>query len=331
MRKVPFLLMISFLVGLYLAVQPVAVFAQGSSASELIDAVNALRASQGLPLLRTNSILMGTAQAQSTYQSDNNSLTDTGPGGTLPRERALAAGYGGGATVFLSENVLGGNNLTATQTVQAWASDTLHWNTMMGANYQDVGAGVAAVGEYVYYTLDVGYVAGSAPLDPAPSQAATLDPSNPTPVPLPTMLLSTPNPDGSIVHIVQYGDTLLTIAKAYGVQVDDIRALNGMAAGSTNIYEGQKLIIRASNPPTETPTITDTPLPFTGTPTPTLSPRTPTPTRTPAPTLTPTPRPLIPGLASLPSGRRMAGIALIVICVAGLAFVGVSSLRSKGQ
>ena len=65
---------------------------------------------------------------------------------------------------------------------------------------------------------------------------------------------ATPHADGSVVHIVGYGQTLWSIAVAYQVSLDDLRRLNSMPADSADIYEGQALIIRApSDNPTATP------------------------------------------------------------------------------
>jgi hypothetical protein len=319
------ILIFSFLVGY--SRQPA--HAQGSSAYDVIDAVNALRASQGLGPLKVNSILMGTAQGQSDYQASIGEVTHTGPGGTRPRDRAMAAGYGGGATVFISENIMGGINLSAQAAVQAWTGDSPHWNTMMGANYQDIGAGVATSGTFVYYTIDVGYVAGHAASNPTSATNFPAGTPLPTAAPIMPVITATPGADGAIIHVVEYGQTLISIALAYGVKVDDIRTLNGLPAGSTLIYPSEKLVIRKSIPATATATITRTPLPPTVTPTATLKPRTATPTATVTPTPTPTRKPLIPGMQDPAKQRRAMGIGLIVLCAFGLVAVGVFSLRSK--
>lgn len=315
-------------IGLFLLPIPHPAEAQGSSSAELIDAVNALRASQGLTPLQPNSILMGTAQAQANYMASIGQVTHTGPGGTSPKDRAIAAGYGGGATIFISENIQEGMNLSAAQAVQNWTGDAPHWNTMMGASYRDIGAGVATAGSAVYYVIDVGYVAGSAPASTTGSNAAAGAPL-PTAIPLAPLVTATPNSDGSLVHVVGYGQTLVTIALAYGVKVDDIRQLNGLPAASTLIYPGQKLIIRKASPATATATITDTPLPATATPTATRRPRTPTPTPTRTLTPTATRPPLIPGMDDPVVQRRALGITLVVVCTVGLVVVGVSSVRSR--
>jgi uncharacterized protein YkwD len=86
--------------------------AQAGDPYSMIDAVNNLRASNGLPPYEIDSILMSIAQGHSDYQAAIGEVTHTGAGGTRPRDRAAAAGYGGGGTFFISENIAGGNDLS---------------------------------------------------------------------------------------------------------------------------------------------------------------------------------------------------------------------------
>lgn len=135
------------------------------------------------------------------------------------------------------------------------------------------------------------------------------------------ILTSTPQPDGSIVHIVQDGENLASIAEAYGVTMADIRGMNGMAPTSNLIFPGQTLIIRLPLPPTETPTMTPSVVRPTRTPTQVVPTRTPRPTRTPTATLLPseTPNPInriVPNL--LEDHRRELLISMAVVCGIGL-------------
>jgi LysM repeat protein len=54
---------------------------------------------------------------------------------------------------------------------------------------------------------------------------------------------ATPRADGSLVHVVGFGQTLPEIAKAYGVTVTEIQRLNGLPPDSSTLYSGQKLLI----------------------------------------------------------------------------------------
>jgi len=256
-----------------------------STASEVIDEVNALRATYGLPGYQENSILMSIAQGHAEYMaaiSVSNVHTDAQ--GLLPYQRAIAAGYNVAGDLsqggFFSENVAGGIGMTADEVVHLWMSDKPHLDTMISSNLADVGAGVAVVGNTYYYCLDTGLSTGGTPVaytPPAPRYTSA-----------PTFIPNTPNADGSIIHIVQHGDTALGIAIAYGISLADLNKLNNLT-DKTIIYPGSKLIIRAAYTPTPTqPTGTPTELPtITAWPTsaPTYTETPPFPTATPSPGL----------------------------------------------
>ena len=250
-----------------------ALAAQNRDAYALIDAVNRLRAANGLPAYQVNGTLMSIARTHSAYQASVGAVTHSGPGGTRPRDRAAAAGYGGGAQFFISENIAGGTDLSVQTVISWWQGDAPHLNTMLGPNYRDAGAGVATAGNYVYYTLDVAYtVGGGAP--PAPGTDPT---STPAPVAALPVQVAAPARDGSIIHVVETGQTLIGIANAYQVSLSEILALNSLGE-SALIFPGDKILIRPAYTPTPSPTFTATPTP----PPPTRRP-TATPTRTPPP------------------------------------------------
>jgi len=96
--------------------------------------------------------------------------------------------------------------------------------------------------------------AGVAPTSaPPPPPAVT---SGPPPTPLPT---PTPRPDGSIVYVVQVGDTLSLISQKTGVPVEQIRALNASSIGDGYIiHVGQELVLSL---PSKTPDPTSPPPP----------------------------------------------------------------------
>jgi len=112
----------------------------------------------------------------------------------------------------------------------------------------------------------------------------------PAETPISGITPSAPGEDGSIVHVVEYGQSLYAIAEAYGVGLAELQSLNGLIG--SEIYVGDTLIIRL--PFTVTPTVHTTPtLKPTYTPRPTRTPAptrpSPTPTREPAATATPDP------------------------------------------
>ena len=277
-----------------------------SSGSELIGAVNALRASHGLAAYQTNSILMGIAQAHAEYLLSIGTMTHIGADGSRPFQRALAAGYlvagdlaSGG---YFSENITGGVAQTAEEAVQQWMDDDAHMNTMLSGTLQDVGAGVGLSGNTFYYVLDAGRATGGTPVAYTPPAPPILN--------TPTIVPNTPNPDGSIIHNALRGDTLGSLSVAYGVPLADILKLNNLTIKST-IFVGQKIIIRTAFTPTPTqPTSTPT-IPPTGTPFPTSTP-TATATRIPS---TPTPS---PGLPVSAAGGAVGAIVVSALLLAGL-------------
>jgi uncharacterized protein YkwD len=276
-----------------------------STPSELINAVNNLRTSYGLPPYTSNSILMSIAQKQAEYNLSIGTITHISADGLHPFQRALQAGYpvagdlSNGSPGFFSENIVAGVGMTAEEAINVWTEDAPHLNTMISTNLQDIGAGVAVSGNTYYYVIDCGLSTHGTP-------AAFTPPPSYHP-PQPTMVTNTPNADGSITYTVQGGDTLLGIAISYNISLDNLVALNGLTIKSL-IYKGQKIIIRTAFTPTASlPTPTPTGLP-TITPWPTSSP---TPTRTLIPPA-PIPSPGLPVSTARVTVILIVGSALLV-------------------
>ena len=133
------------------------------------------------------------------------------------------------------------------------------------------------------------------------------------------ILTSTPQPDGSIYHIVQPGESLWVISAAYGISGSEIMVLNGNSAAANEVYINDVLLIRRANTPTPTSNFTATPLPTTPRPTVFMPSRTPIPTKTPIPTATPT---LPPSTAQLLFGdSQKVGLIMVAISAVGLLLV----------
>ena len=307
-----------------------------NSGSEVVQLVNQLRRANGLPPYQVSQALMAAAQAHSEYQAAQGRVTHTGQGGSNPRDRAVANGYGGGAAVSVSENIAGGVNLSAADALSMWQGDNLHRTTMLSPNYQDVGAGVAVDGDMVYFTLDVGSVSGAAPL--ATSEGTSTNPRlaqgtpEATAVTAAPILTSTPRADGAVVHVVQQGQVLWNIAEVYKVSLAEIMALNNLTERSV-IYPGNKLLIK---PPESTPTITATQA---SSPTATVI----QPSNTPRPSRTPTPHatatsgtgaegsmPNQPGQAGFQADPLLILISVLVLIGTGLVLAG-NVMKRRGK
>jgi LysM repeat protein len=268
------------------------VSAQAGDAWNLIASVNSLRASYGLPPFEVNSSLMAAAQAQSDWQMQIGSWSHSGPGGSRPHNRAIAAGYGGGAQIYVTENVAVGVNLSPHKAVYEIWQDGIHLEAMISSRYRDVGAGVAISGDTVYYTLVVGYIIGQAGTS-SPANTPEVTPlagatTEPTRNPIQPIQIATQSPDGSIQHAVESGQVLIKIAEAYGIPLRELQSLNGLNDDAV-IYPGDKLIIKPPFTPTPTEdsevTPTETPNNAEGEPI-TTTPEFKRPTRTPRPIVT---------------------------------------------
>lgn len=140
-----------------------------------------------------------------------------------------------------------------------------------------------------------------------------------TAVPLSEVITSTPDDDGIIIHTVKYGETLFTIAEAYGVPIDQILTNSSLSLTTTDLREGQTLVIQKATEPTATPSPTATIDLGTPTPTQVRPTMTPFPTRTPAPTATPTRPPSIIHRAL--GNTKYFALGLILISGLGLILV----------
>jgi len=273
----------------------------------VIDAVNALRASQGLAPYTVSSTLMGVAQAQAEYMASTGNITHTGPDGSRPYQRGLAAGYPLAGQIppgFFSENIMGAPGLTPQDVVQNWTGDAPHMNTMSSAMLQEIGAGVAVSGGTVYYVIDCARPTTSGlPQAYTPGVAeSSFSSSNELIMPV---TKSTPNASGQVIHEVQAGQSLWQIAIEYGVRIDQIRGLNQLSAEYL-INPGDTLLILTVGTPTPLPaTLTPEPRPTL------LSVPSATVQSTALPSSTPTATPS--GIAVLGGGAAGGAVAAIVI------------------
>jgi LysM repeat protein len=242
-----------------------------TSPQAILDTVNALRASRGLQPYIADAGIMAYAQEHSEYQARIHQSMHEHSDGTFPPDWGLV------------ENVAGGDIgwITPEDAVYEIWRDAGHMKTMIGYSSGAAGVGVADDGTTEYYTLDVRPGQTTTPTRPGKTTPVSQTATSLIPIlPLVTM---TPRTDGCTVHVVGNGQTLWAIAIAYGVKINDIRALNGMAPDSTTIYIGQKLLVRCetvtpTSQPTSTashPTETPRPAENTGTPTLTLEPAVP--------------------------------------------------------
>jgi LysM repeat protein len=287
---------------------PLAALAQSETPYDLVAAVNALRALHALEPYAVDAGLMAYAQEHSEYQAATGTSTHVHRDGARPW------------SIGLQENVAAGDVGVVTVAVvvyQIW-SDWGHRHILVGYATGDIGAGIACTEDGVaYYTVDI---------RPGEELAATIAPFIP-------LAKSTPAEDGSVAHVVAQGQTLWDIALSYGVTVDDIRRLNNMAADSTVIGLGQKLLILPAD--ADSAILEDaTPSMIAESPSVTRAPPTPTMPSTAQTVSSPSPAALPAGLPSGESHNRVpiGWAAALVVGIIGLsiaAFFGFRQARDE--
>ncbi len=303
--------------------------------AEVIEAVNALRIENGLLPLNTHPVLMQVAQWEA------NAIAGGAPGHTRPNgltlgQWLLSLGYPLSGDLSLdgyrSENWIAAN--TAQQAVELWLTDGPHTNTMLSPDRSDIGAAVA-VSDQTYIVLETALQTNSGemqfdayPILTAIAQGGSLDGADSS---VPQYIIpvrrSTARPDGNVIHKVQYGQSLWSIAVTYNTTINQIRAWNNLGE-STEIYDGQVLLVQMGAtqppPPTNTPLATLTAF---STITPTASGSFPTTTAQPSPTKSGE-NENDPPSASSPG--IWAGIIVILALGAGAFGTWVSTTRSPG-
>jgi uncharacterized protein YkwD len=300
------------------------------TASQVIAEINSYRQANGLSALQYNGTLASLAQSHSEFMASTGNITHD-EGGTTPRDRAYAAGYGGGNTIFISEIIFGGYNSGVSDAITWWKNSSVHNGVMLNAQYVEIGAGVATAGSTTYFTAEIAWVSGSAapsPDDDTGSDGGSDEGDSDEDVFIYSpVLMATPMEDGSIVHVVQSGQTLWTIAAVYGLELQTLLDLNNLTSG-TWVFPGDQILIQPvggnqfsdENDPVQT--ITETP-PKTalgdavsGTSTPAsaaIPQQEATPTTQNSPTPLPTSAPPSQPIVEDPTARWMILVAFIVI------------------
>ena len=218
--------------------------ANAVSAYELIIAMNTLRVSYGLPALVEDPIINAVAQSTAATMAANNMSWHIGN----VRGRIASAGYGGGGTVWATENFAVGTNIGIDEIMAVWA-DPDHMRPAVEAAYCNIGAGTAQTADgRTYYILQAAYVGGQACGSSSPSIGGTSQPgSGSSGVPLVSQLIvpvkvATPDADGKIYHTVQPGQSYWSIAITYQITIHDLEVWNNTSR-NTPLKTGERLFI----------------------------------------------------------------------------------------
>lgn len=267
------------------------------SPAEIISAVNNLRIQHGLIPLLVNDVLMEVAASQANaLAASEGAIGHERPCGMTLGQELLVKGFPlwGDLSMdgYRSENW--GTAMTAEDAISMWLGDDLHANTMLSEYRSDIGAAVA-VSDQIYVVLETALstpsrlhqntaydILTSIPITQAAcmgwttQQAGYVDLSQYS-VPV---AISTARPDGDVVHEVEYGQTLWSIAIEYDTTIEQIKRLNNLS--DDTVIPGWKLLVKkgATQPAPATATFILSSYPQTATSTPAW---TPFPTETSAP------------------------------------------------
>jgi LysM repeat protein len=216
------------------------------SAYELILAMNTLRVSYGLPALIEDPIVNAVAQSTAATMAANNMSWHIGD----VRGRIAAAGYGGGATVWATENfAVSSGGMGIDEIMAAWA-DPDHMRPAVNPAYCHVGAGVAESPDgRIYFILQAAYIGGQECGSYSPSPGGTSQPGavpNPVSQLIIPVKIATPDADGKVFHEVQAGQSFWSIAIAYQITIRDIEVWNNLSRDFP-LKPGQRLFIPNEN------------------------------------------------------------------------------------
>ena len=220
----------------------------GVTPFDLIIAMNTLRVSNGLSALVEDGIINAVAQGTAEAMAANQMSWHIGD----VSGRLASAGYGGGATVWATENFSVGSGKTIDEIMVTW-SDASHMIPALNPAYCNVGAGVAtAPNGMTYYVLQAAYTSGkscgeyNSPVGSGiTNDASGANTTGVSQVVVPVKLAD-PDADGKVFHVVEPGQSFWSIAVAYQITINDLEVWNNLSSGS-GLRIGQRLFIPGSN------------------------------------------------------------------------------------
>lgn len=231
--------------------------ASNISPADVINAVNDLRLSQGLNALIIHPVLMDVAAQQaSALAATEGTIGHQRPCGMTLGQQLLIMGFPLWGDLSLdgyrSENWTVAT--TVEQVITSWLGDAEHTNTMLSPERSDIGAAVA-ISNQIYVVLETALSTPSGQHQSTANDILTSVPMTQSAclgfgtnengsvsqysIPV---VVSTAKPDGDVIHEVQYGQTLWSIAIQYNTTIDELKRLNNLP--DNTISPGWKLLIQ---------------------------------------------------------------------------------------
>ena len=177
------------------------VFAQDAVITQVLDAVNRERQSQGIPPLVLNADLIQAAQNHSNDMATNGTLTHVGSDGSQFWERIAQTGY---VLSTGAENVLQRPDTNPQGVFQQWNNSAPHRANMLNQDYIEVGIAYAQASSGTYYFTMV--LATRPGIFAPPVQ--TLPPTS-TPQPVTATATATPQPSLTPTRTLMPTDVML--------------------------------------------------------------------------------------------------------------------------
>jgi len=241
------------------------------SPADVVNAVNELRLSEGLNALSIHPVLMEVAAQQAgALAATQGMIGHQRPCGMTLGQQMLIMGFP--LWGDLSQDGYRSENWTVATTVEqvisSWLGDALHTNTMLSPERSHIGAAVV-VSDQIYVVLETALSTTSGQHQSTAYDILTIVPMTQSAclglgasgdgsvsqysVPV---VVSTAKPDGDVIHEVQYGQTLWSIAIQYNTTIDELKRLNNLP--DNTISPGWKLLIQKGA--TQPAPVTDSPL-----------------------------------------------------------------------
>src|SRR6266498_4730783 len=241
------------------------------SPADIINAVNDLRMQRGLnPLLVSDVLMQVAAEQANALAASGGAIGHERPCGMSLGQQLLLMGFPlwGDLSMdgYRSENW--GVAMSAEEAISMWLGDDEHTNTMLSPYRSDIGVAIA-VSDQIYIVLETalstpskqhqttayGILTGI-PITQAAcmgwnTQSAEMGPLAQYSIPV---ALSTARPDGDVIHEVQYGQTLWSIAIQYKTTIEQLKRLNGLT--DDTVIPGWKLLVQKGATQPAPPTAT---------------------------------------------------------------------------